>query len=60
MRRITKANVPSFNLENFFQRFQNSDILHGVADYQSPMIRISLRPLVVIIPIATIVAYYTL
>lgn len=49
----------SFNLENFFKRFQNSDILRGVADYQSPMIRITLRPLKVITPIAAIVAYYT-
>lgn len=37
----------SFNLENFYNRSQNNDILSGVADYQSPMISITLRRLAI-------------
>lgn len=37
----------SFNLENFYNHSQNNDILSGVADYQSPMISITLRRLAI-------------
>lgn len=37
----------SFNSENFHNHFQNNDILNGVADYQSPMISITLRRLAI-------------
>lgn len=37
----------SFNSENFYNHFQNKDILNGVADYQSPMISVTLRRLAI-------------